>query len=129
MPLAYESAPEPAATGVEGNENRTNTHEGTDSMNPTVSRTPAEVASFLALEPPVDITELSVKVIGSGDQSLEIELERIEHQGRAQFAVLFTRAPGSGGDAEIHPSNIPHLVTALQDLYRTWQNQNHAEDN
>ncbi|MFC9761378.1 hypothetical protein [Rhodococcus jostii] len=96
-----------------------------------VSRTSAaEAAAYLALEPKVDITNLSTQVIGSGDQALEVALERIAVDGgKTALSVLFEAAPRSGGGAEIHPSEIPHLINALSDLYRTWQNQAHAEEN
>ncbi|MDF3309891.1 hypothetical protein P3H15_33270 [Rhodococcus sp. T2V] len=96
----------------------------------TVSRLSEEAAAYLALESIVDITKLSTTAIGSGDQTLEISLEQIKRRGdEPAVSVLFEAPRYSGGGAEIHPSEIPHLITALTDLYRTWQNQNHAEDN
>jgi hypothetical protein len=96
-------------------------------VNISTSPSPDVEAILAELDTPTEITNVTTRIIGSGYQSLEVALERIDRQtadGAAlppAVSVLFDAPPYSGGNAEIHPSEIPALIDALTEIHQQWR--------
>ena len=118
------NAPESAATDFEGNENRTNTDERTDSA-VTVPTFPTSAEVLALLKPDSsEMTNLVIRPLGSGLQQCVVVLDRHDQRDEdgtpipAVFSLNFR-----GIDAnypEIHPSGIPALIDTLTEMHRAW---------
>lgn len=117
------NAPAPAATGNEGNENRTNTHEGASSTVtvPNTARRNDFVVSTIESRTVVDMSVDTENGLGI-DLEYNVETDEFGEVEDSYYRVVVTpHAGNSTAMVQISPHKIPQLVDVLNELHDEWK--------